>query len=708
MSGMLETLSDRLIELGPVRDVEAVGNWRVGRDGEGALWLVLDRPGRSVNTIDRSVLEELNGHLDRIDAERPTRVIVRSAKPAGFAAGADINQFVGATTAEVSAALDEGHAVLDRLANCPVPTIAVIHGHCLGGGLELALACRRRIATPSASLGFPEVMLGLHPGLGGTFRSTEVADPVEAMTMMLTGKTARAKRAKSIGLVDEIVEERHVLKAVASGPRDRRAAGLKSRALSFKPARALVARQMRKSAEEKAPQRHYPAPYRLIDNWEAHGADPRAMRRAEQKSFAELIETETSRNLVRVFFLREAMRGLREGKSGIRHVHVIGAGAMGGDIAAWAAREGFAVTLADIDPKPVGRAIKAAAKMLEKTVKDPLKVRDALDRLVPDLEGSGVRHADLVIEAAPEKLELKRRIYAEVEPKLKDGAILATNTSALPLETLTEGLADPSRFLGLHFFNPVSRMQLVEIVRHAGTSAEALRRATAFTVEISRLPAPVTSAPGFLVNRALTPYMAEALLMVDEGIAKERIDRVAEEFGMPMGPIELTDQVGLDIAVDVSASLRERLDTAFPDTPAWLTRMVEEKRLGRKTGAGLYAYEDGKPKKAELSDEAKAKGGTDADILDRMLLPMLNAVVACLREGVVADDKIADGAMIFGTGFAPFRGGPIHYARQRGVDEIVSRLRALEEKHGARFRPDEGWATLRRDPEHTEGEPSSH
>ena len=702
MGRMLDALADRRLELGPAAHAGRTGNFRVASDDDRVMWVLLDRPDKAVNTVDRSVIEELSALIDRIVAEKPSAVVLRSAKPSGFAAGADIAQFVGASTADIKAMLDQAHVVLDRLARVDARTIAVIHGHCLGAGLELALACDIRIAVADASLGFPEIMLGLHPGLGGTYRSTAVADPLEAMTMMLTGKPARAKKARAIGLVDAVVEERHVAAAVdAARLGEIKPAGgsLKRTAFGFRPARALVASQMRKQAAERAPKQHYPAPYRLIDLWEAHGGDAKAMQAGETRNFAELIETETSRNLVRVFFLREAMKGLKKGQSGIRRVHVIGAGAMGGDIAAWAAREGFDVTLGDIDAKPIGRAIKAATKMLTATLKDPIRIRDALDRLTPDLDGFGIAGADLVIEAAPEKIDLKRRIYAEIEPKLKEGALLATNTSALPLDDLAAGLKDPSRLVGLHFFNPVSRMQLIEIVRHEKISPETERRATAFAVELSRLPAPVASRPGFLVNRSLTPYMAEALIMVDEGIPKERIDHVAEAFGMPMGPVELADQVGLDIAVDVSNSLRERLGGGFPPSPAWLEKLVADGRLGRKTGAGLYDYDgDGKPKKRkieQLPDDAPGASVPDEDLLDRLLMPMLNAVVACLREGVVASEEIADGAMIFGTGFAPFRGGPLRYARTRGVDEIVARMRAFAEKHGERFAPDEGWERLK-------------
>lgn len=696
MDKMLETLTPRIIELGAARDAQPHGNWRYAMDADRVFWLVLDRPGKSVNVVDREVLEELNSAIDRIEEERPTAVVLRSAKPAGFAAGADINQFVGASTQDIRSMLGQGHIVLDRLAALSMPTIAVIHGHCLGAGLEIALACRYRLAVHGASLGFPEVMLGLHPGLGGTFRSLEVADPVEAMTMMLTGKPVDARRARSIGLADAALEERHVANAVAairSGEMRKGDAGLRRRAFSLRPARSLLAKQMRRKVAETAPRSHYPAPYKLIDIWEANGGSADAMRKAELDSFAELIETPTAQNLVRVFFLREKMRGLRSGRSAISHVHVIGAGAMGGDIAAWAARQGFTVTLQDIDLKPIGRAIKAGAGMIAATLKNDLKTRDALDRLIPDPDGIGVAHADLVIEAAPERIEVKRAIYETVEPRLKDGAILATNTSALPLEQLSDGLADPSRFVGLHFFNPVSRMQLVEIVSHPGAGAETLRRATAFAVELSRLPAPVRSAPGFLVNRALTPYMAEALLMVGEGLPKERIDARAEAFGMPMGPVELADRVGLDIALEVSASLRKGLEGDFPETPAWLVQMVKEGRLGAKTNGGLYDYEDGKPKKIHV-DAIPDGAKDDADLEDRLILPMLNAVVAALREGVVSDPDLADGAMVFGTGFAPFRGGPMKYARDRGIDAIVRRMEELAEKHGPRFRPDAGWSSL--------------
>ncbi|MGC1303502.1 MAG: 3-hydroxyacyl-CoA dehydrogenase NAD-binding domain-containing protein, partial [Caulobacteraceae bacterium] len=460
------------------------------------------------------------------------------------------------------------------------------------------------------------------------------------------------------------------------------------------PARRLAAQRMRAEADAKAPHAHYPAPFALIELWEKHGGDFEAMKRAEIDSFAKLLVSETSRNLVRVFFLRERMKKAAGKPPAIGHVHVIGAGAMGGDIAAWCAWKGLTVTLGDVDPKPIGGAIRRAAALYDKIGhKDGIKVRDALDRLIPDVNGEGVARADLVIEAAPEKAELKAKIYAGIEAKLKPGAVLATNTSSIPLQTLAETLQRPERFVGLHFFNPVSRMQLVEVVRHdrLDPAVEALARG--FAGLIDRLPAPARSAPGFIVNRALTPYLAEALILMDEGVAPETIDRAAEAFGMPVGPIELSDQVGLDIAVAVADSLKRDLGWALPDPPEWLRKKVADGQLGRKTGQGIYAWKDGEAVKSKSAAPPQA-GASLADLADRMLLPMLNACVAILREGVAADEDIVDGAMIFGSGFAPFRGGPMNYAHRRGPADIRAKLAALAETYGERFAPDAGWQAL--------------
>jgi len=686
-------LEPRNLELGPAHDADSRWtNWRLALDGDGIAWLVIDNPESTTNTLSEEVLRELDDVLATLEADNPKGLVIRSAKPGSFIVGADVKMFRGMhDLAEVEDAVRQAHEVVDRLERLKFTTLAVPHGHCLGGGLEIALACDHRIAISGAKLGFPEIMLGLHPGLGGTARSTHLIDPTEAMTMMLTGKAVDARKAKRMGLVDAVTEERHVLNAVRAtmtgGLRTARR-GLKAAALSSYPARAIAARQMRSKAHEKADPRHYPAPNALIDLWLEHGGSLTDMKKAEQRSFAKLVLTDTAQNLVRVFFLRSALKDTATAPSTIRHVHVVGAGAMGGDIAAWCALRGLRVTLADLDPKALGKAFGRAHTLYGKILKDSGKVRDALDRLIPDLPGDGAARADLVIEAVPEKIDLKRKVYSGLEARMKPGAVLATNTSSIRLEDLAANLKSPGRFVGLHFFNPVSRMQLVEVVRHDSLDAATLKTAEAFCGQIDRLPVPVKSAPGFLVNRALTPYLVEAISLIDEGVDKEVIDKAAEDFGMPMGPVELADQVGLDICIEVAAMLRAELDPAMPEIPDWLKKLVEEGKLGRKTGQGLYVWKGDTPQKSE-TDEAPPDG-----VQDRLILPMLNACVACLREGVVADAETADGAMVFGTGFAPFRGGPMHYARTRGVSDIVERLRALENKLGLRFAPDDGWSSL--------------
>jgi 3-hydroxyacyl-CoA dehydrogenase/enoyl-CoA hydratase/3-hydroxybutyryl-CoA epimerase len=690
----LAFLAPRDIELGPKSATDpGLKHWRLTRDVDGVAWAVLDKAGASANTLSEEVLAELDQILDRLAQESATALVIRSAKPAGFIAGADVNEFRGADdVGEVEQRMAGAHAIVDRLDGLTIPTIAVVHGYALGGGLEIALACHTRIAVDGAKFGFPEVQLGLHPGLGGTARFTRLIDPLQAMSLMLTGKTLPARKAKALGLVDAVVPERHVkvaVRAAVAGQLKSEGQSLIERLKDSGPARKFAAKRMREEADKQAPHVHYPAPFALIDLWEQHGGDFEAMKAAEIGSFARLMVSTAAQNLIRVFFLRETMKGLAGGKSEVRHVHVIGAGAMGADIAAWCAWSGLRVTITDVKPEPIGGAIKRAAALYGKIGHDDrLKIRDALDRLIPDLKGEGARHADLVIEAAPEKIELKQSLYAKVEPLMKPGAVLATNTSSIPLEKLRDGLARPERLVGLHFFNPVSRMQLVEVVRHDGLAPEVETAARAFVGAIDRLPAPTKSAPGFIVNRALTPYLIEAMAMLDEGVAKENIDKAAEDFGMPMGPIELADQVGLDICLAVADMLKRELNWSMPDAPQWLRDKVEQKKLGKKTGEGLYVWKEGKAVKAHGAP------AQDPDMADRLLLPMVNTCVALLREGVSDDADVIDGAMIFGAGFAPFRGGPLHYARQRGAADIKAKLETLAQAHGDRFKPDAGWDSL--------------
>ena len=693
----MDVLADRVLELGPKPAADGpYKNFKLTRDEDGIAWLLFDRAGVSANTLSADLLEELDAIMTALESQRPTGLVVRSAKRSGFIAGADVNEFRGASDAgAVESQIGRAHAVIDRLEALRVPSVAVIHGFCLGGGLEVALACQMRIAIDDARFGFPEVMLGLHPGLGGTVRFTELVNPMQAMTLMLTGKTIDARRAKSLGLVDAVTQERHVRNAVKDavfGRLKRAKPGLLNSILNLAPVRGFLATRMRSEAAKAAPRVHYPAPYALIDLWEKHAGNRSAMLNAEKTSFANLMVTPTAQNLIRVFFLREQMKKLAGSGNRIAHVHVIGAGAMGGDIAAWCANQDMRVTLADMKAEPIAGAIKRAAELFGKIMRKKIDQRDALDRLIPDMDGEGVRNADLIIEAVPEKLALKQKVYAGLEPKMKSGAILATNTSSIPLQDLRTTLQKPERLLGLHFFNPVSRLQLVEVVSHDGTDAGLLKEALAFVGAIDRLPLPVKSSPGFLVNRALTPYMLEAMVMLDEKIDQRLIDAAAEQFGMPMGPIELADQVGLDICLDVGDMLRSKFGDHLPPTPAWLRDKVAKGELGRKSGKGFYTWKDGKAEKAPLPETGPRV--TD-EMIDRLVLPMSNVCVAALREGIVDNADVVDGAMIFGTGYAPFRGGPLNYARARGVDNVVATLRALTEKFGRRFTPDAGWETFR-------------
>ena len=693
----MNVLGDRVLELGPTPDASGTyRNFKLTRDADGIAWLLFDREGSSANTLSADLIEELDKVLAELEARRPTGLVIRSAKKSGFIAGADVNEFRGAGDPRaVETEIGRAHAVIDRLESLRIPTVAVIHGFCLGGGLEVALACQMRIAIDGARFGFPEVMLGLHPGLGGTVRFTRLVNPMQAMPLMLTGKTIDARRAKSLGLVDAVTQERHVRNAVKDavfGRLKRAAPGPLNTVLNLGPVRGLLASRMRAEAAKAAPQEHYPAPYALIDLWEKHGSDKSAMLNAEKRSFAELMVTPTAQNLIRVFFLREQMKKLAGSGNKVEHVHVIGAGAMGGDIAAWCANQGLRVTLADMKPEPIAGAMKRAADLYGKIMRKRTDVRDALDRLIPDMDGEGVRNADLIIEAVPEKLELKQKVYAALEPKMKPGAILATNTSSIPLQDLRTTLQRPERLLGLHFFNPVSRLQLVEVVSHDGTDPQLLKEALAFVGAIDRLPLPVKSSPGFLVNRALTPYMLEAMVMLDEKVDKTVIDAAAEKFGMPMGPIELADQVGLDICLDVGDMLRSKFGDLLPPTPAWLREKVAKGELGRKTGKGFYVWKDGK---ADKSAASASTAEPTSEMIDRLILPMSNVCVACLREGIVDNADVVDGAMIFGTGYAPFRGGPLNYARSRGVENVASTLRALADKFGGRFTPDVGWENFK-------------
>jgi 3-hydroxyacyl-CoA dehydrogenase / enoyl-CoA hydratase / 3-hydroxybutyryl-CoA epimerase len=668
-------------------------HWNLHRDEDDIAWLCFDKADASTNVLSRDVMVELNDQLEALERKLPKAVVIHSGKKSGFIAGADIKEFTGLKDAdEAYEMVRSGQSVLNRLEALKCPTIALINGFALGGGLELALACRYRIINddPKTVIGLPEVKLGIHPGFGGTVRSIRLAGPLKAMDMMLTGKNIRPKQARAMGLVDEIVPARHLERAarmMALKPPKPRQLPLQERLMNTAPARRVLSGVLEKQVAKKARRDHYPAPYAIIDLWKDYGDKPSLMMEKEARSIAALFLSDTSRNLVRVFLLQDKLKALGgKTRHSFRHVHVVGAGVMGGDIAAWCALRGLTVSLQDREPKYIAPVIKRARKLYEKKLRDPRLVQAALDRLMPDVEGRGVAHADVVIEAIFEDADAKKALFRTLEPQMKPDAVLATNTSSIRLEDLQDALDRPARLIGLHFFNPVAMMPLVEIIHTPDTPQVEIDKGIAFARKIDKLPLPCLSSPGFVVNRVLMPYMMEALLAGEDGVPLPLIDEAAKRFGMPMGPVELADTVGLDVALHVAKILGSAYGIPVPDK---LIEMVEKKRLGRKTGRGFYDWKDGKAVKPAVKD-AKAP----QDLADRLLLPMVNEAVAVWRDRVVADLDLLDAGIIFGTGFAPFRGGPIHFARARGVADVVDTLKRLEERYGERFAPDPGWKDI--------------
>jgi len=664
--------------------------WSLQIDADRIAWLVCDTPGASTNVLSAPVLRDLATQLGEIAAKPPAGVVIRSAKTSGFIAGADIKEFLKIRTPEEGYELVRaGQTVLQALEYLRCPSVAALHGFALGGGLELALACTYRVGADDAklSLGLPEVLLGIHPGFGGTVRAVRLIGVRPALDLMLKGKPYKGSRALAAGLIDELVPpsellERAKARLLRSPPKA--TAPFVDKLLNLGAARPFIARQAASSLRHSVRRDQYPAPYAILDLWQRYGAAGAESYEAEARSISDLMCTPTSRNLVRVFLLQDRLKSLG-GKSPaeFRHVHVVGAGVMGGDIAAWSAFRGMTVTLQDRSAELIQPAMDRAKAFFDKRLKDPAAAAAAFARLRMDVNGDGVGDADVVIEAIFENADAKRALYAELEPKLKPNAILATNTSSIEIETLSQGLKDPSRLVGIHFFNPVAQMQLVEIVRGTGTQPQAVQNALQFTRKLDKLPLPCKSAPGFVVNRILTPYVNEALFALESGIPAAVIDRAGKAFGMPMGPIELTDVVGLDVSLHVGRVLAGALQRRVPEI---LIKRVEQKKLGRKSGEGFYVWQDGKPVKPE-----SAQFAMPADLADRLILPMLNEAVACLREGVIEDADLLDAGAIFATGFAPFRGGPLHYARERGIADVTARLEELARRYGERFRPDPGW-----------------
>ena len=669
-------------------------HWKLSYDDHNIAWLHLDMADSRVNLLSGAVLEELRSVLDELEKFPPQGVIILSDKKAGFIFGADIKEFLELDDISQSQPfLDRGHEIMDKLAALACPTVSMVKGMCLGGGMELSLACDYIVAADDAStrLGLPEIKLGIHPGYGGTARSIQRCGPLPAMDIMLTGRAIPGRTAKKIGLIDDCVPDRQLKPAAISfvleAPKRRRPP-LTQRLLNNRLLRPLVASQMRKQVARKARPEHYPAPYCLIDLWQNYADNPKRMLKQEAISVAELATSETAHNLVRVYFLQEQLKS--QGKQIAfepAHVHVIGGGIMGGDIASWCAIQGYRVTVEDQDPERLAQTMKRARDAFKKKFKrDRRAIVAAGDRLMADIKGYGVSRADIIIEAIFENVDVKRKLYQSIEPRMKADAILATNTSSIRLEDLSSSLNKPGRLVGLHFFNPVAKMPLVEIIRGNETDETVVQQALAFGRNIGKLPLPVKSSPGFLVNRILMPYLLEAVTMVGEGVPPEVVDKAATDFGMPMGPIELADTVGLDICKSVAEILSEALDMPLPDN---LSAMADANKLGKKSGQGFYHYRKGKAVKNKDARYADVQ-----TVQDRLVMRLLNESMACLREHIVESDDLIDAGVIFGTGFAPFRGGPIHYIRDAGTQKLAKRMNELKQTYGDRFQSDTAWAGL--------------
>jgi 3-hydroxyacyl-CoA dehydrogenase / enoyl-CoA hydratase / 3-hydroxybutyryl-CoA epimerase len=651
-----------------VSDGNTLKHWRLESDIDGVAWLYIDRGDEKVNSLGTEVLSELEQIISRLEADKPTGLVLMSGKSRSFIVGADVREFDATDkVSELEDNIRKVHGLFKRIEDLPFPTVVAFEGYCLGGGLELSLCFDWRIALDAdhTRIGFPEVNLGIYPGFGGSGRSIRQMGGLKAMQIMLTGRMLRARPARAMGLIDQTVDQHGSLRwaARAAVLKKKKSArpGLMARATTWSPVRGFLAGQMRKQTAAKARKEHYPAPYELIDAYEAAGNSTAEMIRIEAEKVPRLLAGDTSRNLRRVFRLMEQLKA--QGKRSdfkARRVHVIGAGVMGGDIAAWCASRGLEVTLQDREMKYIEPALKRAKSLFKRRLKTSTAVAAAQTRLVADVEGKGLARADVVIEAIFEDRDAKRELFAEVNRKAPRHAVLATNTSAIPLSELSDVLDDPSRLIGLHFFNPVAKMPLVEIVHDTKSDPDRVKDGSSFATQIGKYALPVTSTPGFLVNRVLAPYMRNAMKMHREGIPKEALDKAAERFGMPMGPVELADTVGLDVGLGVIKTLMG--EKAGEDRKV-LEEMVEAGKLGKKSGEGFYKWKKGKPER-----DGSAAEGHDLDKLaEQLMQPYFDECRACLKDQVVESADLLDAGMIFGTGFAPFRGGPMHYLESRAA-----------------------------------------
>ncbi|HEY7508951.1 MAG TPA: fatty acid oxidation complex subunit alpha FadJ [Vicinamibacteria bacterium] len=675
--------------------------------GDGVLVLTLDVPGEKVNMLGRAMMEELQGLLADLESRTDVAaVVLRSGKPDNFIAGADIKDFLQVRSAMEGEALSRaGQAMLDRLAALRVPLVAAIHGSCLGGGLETALACRYRVASddPRTVLGLPEVKLGLIPGAGGTQRLPRLIALPLALDLILSGRNLKAKRALKAGLVDEVVPKevlltaaRRAARALADGTRRPSRGGARVQDRLLRP---VIFRKARASVAEKTGG-HYPAPPRAIDAVERGTATTlEEGLKIEARHFGELAVTDVSRHLVSLFFATQELKKDTAHLDGakpreVKKLGVIGAGLMGSGIAAAAAEAGALVRLRDAQPEAVARGLRMAREVFEeRRRRGSLGGRDVqkrMDRISATTDLTGLRHADLVIEAVFEDLELKRRVLAELEEATGEDAIIASNTSSLPIAQIARQAKRPSRVLGMHFFSPVHKMPLLEVVVTPDTEPAATATAVAFGRRLDKQVIVVRDGPGFYTTRALAPYLQEAARLVEEGAAIEDVDRAMVRFGFPVGPVTLLDEVGIDVGAKVAKVMHEAFGARMTP-PAGMARVIEDGRLGRKNRRGFYTY-DGKEKRVDesvyaLLPERQPRKFEEREIQERLVFAFLNEAVLCLQDGILRTPRDGDVGAVFGLGFPPFRGGPFRYLDQIGARFAVEVLQRLRTDHGERYEP---------------------
>jgi 3-hydroxyacyl-CoA dehydrogenase / enoyl-CoA hydratase / 3-hydroxybutyryl-CoA epimerase len=676
---------------------------------DGIMVVTLDVPGERVNTLSRALLGEFESLIADLEGGfGVTGVVLASGKPDGFIAGADIRDFTAIRSAREAEELSRtAQALLDRLARLPLPVVAAIHGPCLGGGLEVALACRYRVASDDARtvVGQPEIMLGLIPGAGGTQRLPRLAGLATGLDLVLTGRSLKARRALKAGIVDEVVPagilvevSRRAARRLAERTLEPRRPGI---SLQEKLLRPLIFRKAEASVREKAG-RHYPAPYKAIEVIREGTARGMAEGLAlEARAFGELAVSDVSRALVSVFFATQEIKkdlGVPEGTQGrpVRKLGVVGAGLMGSGIAAAAAEAGALVRLRDTTVEALGRGLREVRGPLEERrgrgSLTALEVAQRLDRISVTVDYSGFRRTDLVIEAVFEDLDVKRAVLAEVEGATPDdgGCVFASNTSAIPISRIAEGCRRPSRVLGMHFFSPVAKMPLLEVVVTPETDAWATATAVEFGRKLGKHVIVVRDGPGFYTTRTLAPYLDEAARLVEEGVAIEAVDRAATDFGFPVGPLVLLDEVGIDVGAKVAQVLHEAFGERL-SPPAAMARVLEDGRQGRKNKRGFYLY-DGRKKRPDPSLYALLGTSPRAEsdpreLQDRLAFAFLGESVRCLEDGILRSPRDGDVGAVFGLGFPPFRGGPFRYLDHLGARFAVEVLERLAARHGERFTP---------------------